>query len=63
MDRHSIAADRRRFPVEPKEQHDCAGRQHGNRSFTGIWNIEICGFQAGLRPRQGTAWRISTEHL
>jgi hypothetical protein len=24
MDRHSIAADRRRFPVEPKEQHDCA---------------------------------------
>lgn len=63
MDRHSIAADRRRFPVEPKEQHDCASRQHGNRFFTGIRNIEICGFQAGLRPRQGAAWRISTEQL
>ena len=39
MDRHSIAADRRRFPIEPKEQHDCASWQHGNRSFTDIWNI------------------------
>ena len=39
MDRHNIAADCRRFPIEPKEQYDCASRQHGNRSFTRIWNI------------------------
>lgn len=73
MDRHSFAGTCRIAPDQVQlhrfndqgfissGEYDygfCTARQHGNHCVVGLWNSEICGLQAGLRPRQVTSRRV-----